>query len=184
VTILDVGGLPSFWATVGHAADQCDIVVVNNEAGQYSTAAENSEHPENMAFVVGDACDLAFEDDEFDLVVCNAVLEHVGDWKHVTAAARELRRVGRHGWVEVPAFEFPLEVHYMRPAVHWLAEPLRAKALRLTSRRVRAMSTREVREMFDYVRLMTRREFMSLFPDDVVTSERFLGMRKAHIARW
>lgn len=184
VKVLDVGGLPSFWVTVGPAVDLCDILIINNEAGEYSAVAENSDHPENMALVVGDACDLEYTDDEFDLVVCNAVLEHVGDWKHVTAAAKELRRVGRHGWVEVPAFEFPIEVHYMRPVVHWLAEPLRAKVLRLTSRRVRAMSIAEIREMFDYVRLMTRREFESLFPEDAVTSELFLGMRKAHIVTW
>jgi hypothetical protein len=43
------------------------------------------------------------------------------------------------------------------------------------------MSTREVREMFDNVQLMTRRGSMSLFPIDAVTSERLLGMRKAPI---
>lgn len=37
------------------------------------------QHFKNIDFVVGDACDLPYSDNYFDIVVCNNMWEHVGD---------------------------------------------------------------------------------------------------------
>ena len=62
---------------------------------------------------------MGFPDDSFDVVVCNAVLEHV---THPHVAARELIRVLKPGgeiWVEVPWLQPFHEV----PKDYWRATP-------------------------------------------------------------
>jgi len=193
--ILDVGGLPHFWATVPSAVEAREIVILNKGAGEYSTLDEmqaakdimvtqKREVTANMRLAVGDARSLEFDAKEFDLVVCNSMLEHVGEWKNVELAAAELTRVGKHGWVQVPAYEFPLEVHYMRPFVHWLAEPARASALRISVKRYRHYSPSQFRDEFENTRLLTKKEMRFIFPDARYIPERFAGFRKSHIVTW
>jgi SAM-dependent methyltransferase len=78
-------------------------------------------------FVRADAAaGLPFADDEFDLVYCSSVIEHVPPERRV-AFAREVRRVGRGWLVQTPARSFPLEPHSLLPFAHWL--PPRARKL-------------------------------------------------------
>jgi SAM-dependent methyltransferase len=72
------------------------------------------------------AAGLPFADDEFDLVYCSSVIEHVLPARRA-AFAKEIRRVGRGWFVQTPAWSFPLEPHSLLPAAHWLpARPRRA----------------------------------------------------------
>lgn len=193
--ILDVGGLPHFWVTVPSSVEASEIVIINKGVGEYSTldemqaaketmATRNLDITVNMRLVAGDARSLDFDAKEFDLVVCNSMLEHVGEWRNVELAAAELTRVGKRGWVQVPAYEFPLEVHYMRPFVHWLAEPARALALRMSVKRYRHFSPAQFRDEFENTRLLTKNEMRYIFPAARYTAERFAGFRKSHIVTW
>ena len=75
---------------------------------------------------VGDACDLAgYPDRSVDLVHSNSVIEHVGGWPRMAAMAGELMRVARAGWVQTPAWEFPIEPHFHAPLVHRFASRCR-----------------------------------------------------------
>jgi SAM-dependent methyltransferase len=78
-------------------------------------------------FVRADATQgLPFGDDEFDLVYCSSVIEHVAPARRGAFAA-ELRRVGRGWFVQTPAFSFPIEPHALLPAAHWLPVALRKR---------------------------------------------------------
>ncbi|MGN6371717.1 MAG: class I SAM-dependent methyltransferase [Solirubrobacteraceae bacterium] len=82
-------------------------------------------------FVRADAASgLPFADDEFDLVYCSSVIEHVPPPKRA-AFAREIRRVGRGWFVQTPAFSFPIEPHSLLPAAHWLPTALRKRYWKL-----------------------------------------------------
>jgi SAM-dependent methyltransferase len=82
-------------------------------------------------FVRADAsAGLPFENDEFDLVYCSSVIEHVPRERRAAFAA-ELRRVGRGWFVQTPAFSFPIEPHSLLPAAHWLPPRLRRLYWRL-----------------------------------------------------
>jgi SAM-dependent methyltransferase len=78
-------------------------------------------------FVHADAAaGLPFAADEFDLVYCSSVIEHVPPPRRAAFAA-ELQRVGRGWFVQTPAFSFPIEPHSLLPGAHWLPVPLRRR---------------------------------------------------------
>ncbi len=103
-------------------------------------------------FVRADATDrLPFVDDEFDLVYCSSVVEHVPPPKRAAFAA-ELRRVGRGWFVQTPAFSFPLEPHALLPFAHWLPVALRRRYWRLGAagdwEEIALLRRREVEALF------------------------------------
>lgn len=82
-------------------------------------------------FVRADAASgLPFAPEEFDLVYCSSVIEHVPPERR-RAFAREIRRVGRGWFVQTPAFSFPIEPHALLPAAHWMPVSLRKRYWRL-----------------------------------------------------
>ena len=71
--------------------------------------------------VRADGRDLPFADGEFDLGFSNAVVEHVaGGREGQRRFVHELCRVSQRVFVTTPNRWFPLEVHTLRPFVHWL----------------------------------------------------------------
>ncbi len=95
------------------------------------TGTDIAAQPYPGPFVQADASKrLPFADDEFDLVYCSSVIEHVPPPRREAFAA-ELRRVGQGWMVQTPAFSFPLEPHSLLPAAHWLPPGLRRRYWRL-----------------------------------------------------
>jgi SAM-dependent methyltransferase len=90
------------------------------------TGVDLTERPEYPGpFVRADAAaGLPFADDEFDLVYCSSVIEHVPSARRAAFAA-EVRRVGRGWFVQTPAFSFPIEPHSLLPVAQWLPARLR-----------------------------------------------------------
>jgi SAM-dependent methyltransferase len=90
---------------------------------------ERADYP--GPFVRADASvRLPFADDEFDLVYCSSVIEHVPRPLRAAFAA-EIRRVGRGWFVQTPAFSFPVEPHSLLPGAHWLPVAARRRYWRL-----------------------------------------------------
>ena len=78
--------------------------------------------------VRADGRELPFADGEFDLGFSNAVVEHVaGGRDGQRRFVHELCRVARRVYVTTPNRWFPLEVHTLRPFVHWLPEGPRGR---------------------------------------------------------
>jgi SAM-dependent methyltransferase len=96
------------------------------------TGVDLQERPEYPGpFVRADAAaGLPFDHDEFDLVYCSSVIEHVAPARREAFAA-ELRRVGRGWFVQTPAFSFPVEPHALLPFAHWLPVAARKRYWRL-----------------------------------------------------
>jgi hypothetical protein len=65
---------------------------------------------------------LPFADKTFDVVYCNAVIEHVGTKQNQRRMAAEIMRVGKSWFVTTPNRWFPLESHIRLPLVHWLPQ--------------------------------------------------------------
>lgn len=73
---------------------------------------------------------LPFADDQFDLLFCSAVLEHVGTRQQQRNFVREVARVSRKFFLTTPNRWFPLEFHTLLPLIHWLPQPSHQAILR------------------------------------------------------
>jgi predicted SAM-dependent methyltransferase len=70
-------------------------------------AEVEQRHP-NIEPLVGDATDLGtWEDDSFDIVFSNSVIEHLETLEAQAAMAREVRRLAPSYWVQTPTSGFP-----------------------------------------------------------------------------
>jgi len=103
-------------------------------------------------FVEADAtAQIPFADEEFDLVYCSSVIEHVPRERR-QRLAEEIKRVGRGFFVQTPAFEFPIEPHSLLPFAHWLAPVVRKPYWRLGAE-----------GMWEDISLLRRGEMEALF---------------------
>jgi SAM-dependent methyltransferase len=119
-------------------------------------------------FVQGDPAEgLPFEENEFDLVYCSSVIEHVPKERREAFAA-ELRRVGRAWFVQTPAKSFPIEPHALLPIAHWLPPSLRRPYWRLGAA-----------GGWEEIDLLRRGEIESLFGP--AKAERMCGLTKSWV---
>jgi SAM-dependent methyltransferase len=87
-----------------------------------------------IEFVSADALALPFDDANFDIAYCNAVVEHVGSRRRQERLVAELVRVGRCVCLATPDRESPLESHTLIPFAHWLPAAIRGRIYRLAGR--------------------------------------------------
>jgi ubiquinone/menaquinone biosynthesis C-methylase UbiE len=174
--ILDVGGYPGNWQAVPVEAE---IVTLNLQVVPGSELMDRRCKP-----VAGDATNLPFADGTFDVAFSNSVIEHVGTWERQQQFAREARRVARKLWIQTPARIFPIEPHYLAPFIHWLPRSIRKRLVRNFT--VFGWLNRPNREqidgLLDEIRLLSKKEMQSLFPDCTIIVERWLGFPKSYVA--
>ena len=185
LVILDVGGRPDYWLNLGF--ENIARVDLLNAREMELNRSLPADVPEGIfTRRIGDARDLKeFADGSVDLVHSNSVIEHVGGWRDMQAMAHELRRVGRSGWVQTPAWGFPIEPHFHAPFMHWFGAPMRARMLSISlGRKFRRMDLAKRRVVVEGINLLTRREIQALFPGCEIYTERFLLLAKSYTARW
>jgi hypothetical protein len=142
---------------------------------------------------IGDDGPLPFADAWFDIVLCSSVIEHVtippGEiWTersgarfsrraraHQAAFARELVRVGRGYFVQVPYRWFPVETHTWLPFVAYLPRAWLCTIIAVSNR---IWIKQTVPDFY----LPTAREMRQYFPQARLRRERFLGLTKSLIA--
>lgn len=93
---------------------------------------------------MADATRMPYRDQAVDMVLSNAVIEHVGGEASQAAMVAEQVRVGRHWVITTPNKWFPVESHTSAVLRHW-------------SPRWRAGRS-------EFTRLLSRREFRRLLP--------------------
>jgi SAM-dependent methyltransferase len=178
IRLLDVGGTESYWRNAaGAELEGLDITLLN-------LRGEVADRP-GLHGMLGDARDLShFANGQFDVVFSNSVIEHVGELDDQRRMAAEVARVGRYYYVQTPNRRFPIEPHLVFPFFQYLPVAARvALVRRFQLGWAPKMPDRTVAERYvRSIRLLTRRELQSLFPDATVRAERFLGFAKSWIA--
>ena len=175
-TIMDVGGYHWFWETMGCSNP---ITCLN-----LNVPNVNRPLPSQFTYVQGDGRSLPFEDNEYDIVFSNSVIEHVGSFGDQKRFAAEIRRVGKSCWVQTPNRRFFVEPHLATPFIHFLPKTLQRRMLRRwTVWGIVARPTRlQVDAFLSEVRLLSEHEMRELFPGADILSERFLGFKKSFVA--
>lgn len=131
-TVLDIG------ATSDQKNEDSNFFLKKFSACKKVTALSNEDarwleeaYP-GLAFVLGDGRNMPFEDNTFDLVFSNAVIEHVGSLQQQERFLLESVRVSRkHIFLTTPNRWYPVELHTLLPFIHYLPKPLHRKILRL-----------------------------------------------------
>jgi hypothetical protein len=178
VNILDVGGTNAFWEQRGWAGRRdIRIVTLNLEA--------EPQRFDNVEPSIGDATNLCqFGNRSFDIVFSNSVIEHLFNFENQRKMAVEVQRVGKAYWVQTPNFWFPVEPHFHIPAWQWLPFSLRVALIRRWRCGWRGPCPDPVRarELVSELRLLSRAEMISLFPEARLIPERIGGLVKSWTA--
>jgi len=175
--VLDVGGTRFFWEAIdSEELDRLEIVLLN-------LTDTETIHPRFTSHV-GDACDMAeFQDNEFDVVFSNSVIEHVGDFKQQRRMAQEIKRVGSGYFLQTPNYYFPFETHFRLPLFHYLPHKLQTALLKFDyiGRRYKLHNPelQTAVELVESVRLLTGKELRELFSEAIIVNEKFLGLTKS-----
>lgn len=136
------------------------------------------EHLENIRraypgirTVQADARQLPFDDQAFDLVYSNAVIEHVGTLADQQRMADEVRRVGKRWFLTTPNKWYPFEFHARMPFVSWLPPAWMHRVTRLWGyNHVRGRY--QPGNDFSDVHLLTAARLRRMFPDSLVIKPR------------
>jgi hypothetical protein len=177
LSILDVGGTQAVWETIG-LADQPDVRITLINVEPQKTCYRN------IVSIRGDARNMqTFCDGQFDVVYSNSVIEHVGAIDDMRRMATEIMRVGARYYVQTPYLYFPIEPHFVFPLFQFLPVPWRVYLLRhfnlgWVDRSDRTHPEEDVRS----IKLLSKTQFRSLFPDAVITTEKFMGLTKSLLA--
>jgi SAM-dependent methyltransferase len=174
--LLDVGGRAQFWEMMGGIPQGVSVTLLN---------LRPMPEVQGFATLQGDARDMShFRTDAFDVVFSNSVIEHVGGWNDQVAAAREMQRVGRRYFVQTPNRWFPVEPHFLFPGFQFLPLGLRAQlhARFRLGWMAPASDYDSALPTVGEIRLLTRREMRTLFPDGRIYTERLAGLAKSFVA--
>lgn len=177
--MIDLGGTPRSWQMA--PVRPLEVICVNTDPGE---AVSVDDPP--VRSVVGDACDLpaGLRAERFDLVYSNSVLEHVGGHWRRAAFAEAVRTLSERHWVQTPYRYFPLEPHFLFPALQHLPVHIRAGVVRCwpfghygaVNRRDDAVASVLA------VELLSVADMEHYFPDSELERERVAGLTKSLIA--
>jgi 2-polyprenyl-3-methyl-5-hydroxy-6-metoxy-1,4-benzoquinol methylase len=176
ITILDVGGTASYWNVVMISSEKKVEITLLNRTKQVIN---------NEAFVSleGDACNLNFRDQSFDIVFSNSVIEHVGDLSDQKKMASEVRRVGKRYFLQTPNRSFPIEPHYIFPFFQFF--PLKWQKWLIMHFNLgwmqRQTTDEGALEMINSIRLLNKQELINLFPGGKLFEEKIFGLTKSFI---
>jgi SAM-dependent methyltransferase len=189
--VLDLGGMDG--AFMARVCDRVDLNVTVADIDEQGLARASDRGFHSVR--IEECGDLPFGDGEFDVVICNSVIEHVtipkvrcigerfsnADWIEVASAgqrffANELVRVAKRYFVQTPHRHFPIEAHTWLPFVGWLPHQPLVDLVRITDR--------VWVKHCGYVdwNLLDEADMSRLFPAARIHVERLLGFPKSIIA--
>ena len=175
IRILDVGGVASYpWSGLDTPAQ---VTILN-----LSLPPSEKRDPRHI-YVEGDGCCLPYEDNSFDLVFSNSVIEHVGNWDRQMEFSKELVRVGKSFYLQSPNRHFFIEPHLIAPFIHWLPFKFERHLVRWLS--IWGLVTRPNQQTIDdFLQgtfLLDFKQMERLFPTHKIYRERVLGLTKSFI---
>ena len=176
VRILDIGGTQNFWEVMGFRADDGISVMLLN------LQKEPVELP-GLTSMAGDARKICLPDNSFDVVFSNSVIEHLYSYAEQKLMASEVRRLAPRYFVQTPNRYFPIEPHFLFPFFQFLPAEMRIWMVRHFSVGwfPKTPDCQQASRIVRSIRLLTRKEFLGLFPEATLFEETVFGIRKSFI---
>lgn len=175
IKVLDIGGTLKFWEAMEcKYFNNMHIALLNKEEQEIPL------HYKNIISVIGDATDMSqYKNQEFDIVFSNSVIEHVGDFEKQKRMVEEVKRVGKHYFLQTPNRNFFIEPHFHVPFFQFF--PLRFQVFLLQKKKHnRIKEYDKALELAKSVRLINKKELTMLFPNVKIRKEKFLFMTKSY----
>jgi SAM-dependent methyltransferase len=178
--LLDVGGSVLFWEAMDFIKEsEVDIFILNLDPYEL-----RGDYP-NVHTIVGDGRDMKeFSNNQFDIVVSNSVIEHVGNFDNQRRMAGEIMRVGKRYFVQTPNVYFPIEPHVLLPFAAfyplrlkvWLGKHMNLGPYKKTDDKAAIMT------FIDSLRLLSKKELLEIFPGATIWEEKVCYLTKSFVA--
>jgi hypothetical protein len=176
--VCDLGGSIHFWQELGIQLEADKLTILNVDQAGVGAVPGSDAPPYKV--VLYDGTHIPFTDQQFDLLVCNSVIEHVPIARRAELA-REMTRVAKRVFCQTPAYSFPIEPHFVLPAVHWLPRRISFPLIHLSPWRLLARpDAKTIHDYFWGTNLLRKQELQALFPRGEVTEEKILGLAKSY----
>ncbi len=173
--ILDVGGTSQIWAGSGF---ENNVTLLNLHQ------PKKKDLEKGFSCVQGNALNMhMFEDNQFDVVFSNSVIEHVGSQQNQRMFAEEIQRVGKSFWVQTPNKYFPVEPHFLFPFFQFLPDAIKRKigvSWPYSHHKQWNLSNERILQDLKELRLLSKNELLFLFKDGSVYKEKYLGLTKSY----
>lgn len=167
--VLDLGGTPRFWRAA--PAKPAHVTIVN-----LITEVSDERWIDSRQ---GDIFKLPCAE-QYDLVVSNSVIEHLGGNDQRTRFAEVVENHAPRHWVQTPNFFFPIEPHWLFPGMQFLPTRGRvAVAERWKLGHIRAPSREAAEREVAEIDLLTPKALAGYFPSSEIWSERLAGLAKS-----
>lgn len=163
--ILDIGGAPYFWQNF---PIKCKIYCLNI----YAMKSDS----DNVITIRYDGNNIPFPGKYFDIVHSNSVIEHVGSFNSQMHFSKEIQRVGRNFWVQVPYYYFFWEPHAFFPFFQFIPDNIKKLIIKHFNK-----SPYTIEELLS-IHLLSIRELKILFPKCKIIREKFVIFTKSIIA--
>lgn len=176
-TILDVGGTPYNWNII-NVKNKNRVTLLN------LNIPKGIKDKNGFNFVVGDGRNIKYEDNFFDIVFSNSLIEHLFNYDNQKIFAKEIGRVSKKLWVQTPNKYFFIEPHLLGIFIHWFNKKIQKKVIRYFTLwgLIVKPSKKRIEDFLNEVRLLSYKEFKDLFPDCKIYKEKFMGFSKSFIA--
>jgi len=173
--VIDLGGTPQSWRLA--PVMPMTLTIVN-------LSPVTADEPE-IDVVQADACELpaTLRRERFDLVFSNSLIEHVGGHPQRLRLAETIHALADRHWVQTPYRYFPVEPHWLFPAMQWLPYEARVQvSLRWNRGHVRTYTREDAQDMVDEIELLSISQMRRYFPTSEIWYERFAGLIKSLVA--
>ena len=179
--ICDLGGSRHFWEKLAiENLSTSKIIIYNISDGDTQSIQPVYGNLDEIKVVIYDGKSIPACDAEFDLLVCNSVLEHVPPDQRTKLVA-EMKRVAKHIFIQTPAYLFPVEPHFIMPFVHWLPRNIGYWFIHVSPWRLLSRPAPETIASYWWnTRLLSFGEIESLFPAETIYCEKVFGITKSY----
>lgn len=190
--VLDVGGTSKIWELLkaNYGLEPKKLIILNSNSDHLVSNSSYTSTDSNYETVIGDGCNLPFDDQSFDLIFSNSVIEHVGQAENKVKFAKECNRVGKTVYIQTPNRWFPIEPHILAIFIHWLPRKIYRKLYFLSLIYVYELYLLLTKGDSGYVHaniwledseLLSYQQLKQLFPEREIYSEKVLGISKSFI---